>query len=452
MPSELDRLDPVWLGDFDGMRERRLIRVLTVIENGLYFLDGGVQHGLVYEMANLFEEQLNKVLDTGDSPFKVLMVPVSQDKLIPYLLEGRGDIAAAFLTVTPERLQQVDFSDPLYTDIEEVVIAGAQGGDLATIEDLSGKDIHVRQSSSYYENLRQLNRRFREAGIDEVNLTVADEHLADPELLEMVSAGLLPLTVVDSVKASFWAQILDSLTVRTDLVVNSGGEIAWALRKNSPLLMREVNDFVETVHQGTLLGNIEFNRYLRSTKWLNNPVATSEVDLFQTTGVFFREYGTQYDLDWLLLAAQGYQESGLDQTVTSSAGAIGVMQLLPATAKDPNVNISDIDRVENNIHAGAKYLRFLRDRYFSDEPVDDFNAMLLSFAAYNAGPNRISALRQDAVASGLDPNIWFDNVEHMVAKAVGRETVTYVNNIYKYYIAYRLSLDLQDASRGEPRR
>ena len=140
--------------------------------------------------------------------------------------------------------------------------------------------------------------------------------------------------------------------------------------------------FSQTRHRrGTLAGNIVLNRYLRSTDWVRNSLTAVEMDRFQTTVDFFQQYAEQYEFDWLMLAAQGYQESRLDQSVRSSAGAIGVMQLLPSTAADPNVAIPTIEVLEDNIHAGAKYMRFLRDRSFTDPELDDLNATLLSFAA-----------------------------------------------------------------------
>ena len=144
-----------------------------------------------------------------------------------------------------------------------------------------------------------------------------------------------------------------------------------------------------------------------------------------------------------MVAAQGYQESRLDQKARSSAGAIGIMQLLPSTAADKNVGIPDISTAENNIHAGVKYLDFIRNRYFSDPEMDTFNKTMFAFAAYNAGPARVRKLRDKAAQQGYDPNVWFDNVELLAAKEIGRETVQYVANILKYYIAYRLSLQQQ---------
>ena len=139
-----------------------------------------------------------------------------------------------------------------------------------------------------------------------------------------------------------------------------------------------------------------------------------------------------------MLAALGYQESGLDQSVRSGAGAIGVMQLLQSTAEDKNVGIANIQELEANIHAGSKYLRFLRDRYFADPGVNDINKTLLTFASYNAGPAKVAKLRKQAAERGLDPNTWFGNVEIISAEVIGHETTNYVSNIYKYYVAYKL--------------
>jgi len=151
---------------------------------------------------------------------------------------------------------------------------------------------------------------------------------------------------------------------------------------------------------------------------------------------FFRKYSDQYSIDWLLMMAQGYQESRLDQQAKSSVGAVGVMQIMPATGKD--LDVGDIRREEENIHGGVKYIRFMIDQYYAKEPMTELNKGLFAFAAYNAGPGRISQLRKEAAEKGLDPNVWFDNVERVAAQRIGRETVQYVSNIYKYYIAYSL--------------
>ena len=425
--------------DFDGMKERRTVRALVVRSKTFYFLDGAVQRGLSYDRLKAFEAYLNERLDTGTLKINFVFLPVTRDQLIPALLEGYGDLAAANLTITPERLAEVDFSTPVQREVREILVTGPTSEPIGAVEDLSGKSVHARRSSSYRESLAALNERLNGAGLAPVEIIFVDEHIEDEELLEMVNASLIPRIVIDSHKANFWAQIFDSIQVRSDLVLRDNADIAWAFRPNSPELKALVDDFLKVNREGSLAGNLLLQRYLKETRYVENALHSSELRKFNETAHLFQDYGDRYDFDWLMVMSQAYQESRLDQSVRSQAGAIGVMQLLPSTAADRNVNVGDITELENNIHAGNKYLRFIRDRYFESEPMDSLNKTLFAFASYNAGPARVSRLRTQAERQGLDPNIWFDNVEAVAAQRIGRETVDYVSNIYKYWIAYRLS-------------
>lgn len=277
---------------------------------------------------------------------------------------------------------------------------------------------------------------------------LADEMFEDEDLLEMVNAGLIPMIVIDSHKAEFWKQIFKDITVHQDIAVRNGGKIAWAFRKDSPKLKAMVNDFVKGQKQGTRIGNILFRRYLENTKFVKNSLSKEEMNKYNAMVQFFKNYAGKYNFDYLMIGAQAYQESGLDHGKRSQAGAVGVMQVLPSTAADPNVNIPDIEDLENNIHAGIKYLRFVYDRYYKDEPMDDVNKVLFSFASYNAGPAKVADLRKQAVAMKLDPNVWFNNVEVAAAKSIGRETVQYVRNIYKYYTSYQMALIQAERKQG----
>jgi membrane-bound lytic murein transglycosylase MltF len=233
--------------------------------------------------------------------------------------------------------------------------------------------------------------------------------------------------------------VFPDIEVREDIVVSTGTDIAWAFRKNSPQLAETVNEFVRGNRQGTLLGNILLQRYLRDAQWVLN--ATSDVRLKQLRPLFdvFREGATIAGLDPLMLVAQAYQESGLDHSKVSPVGAIGIMQIKPSTAADKNVGFDDISSLANNVNAGATYLRFLMNRYFADEEMDELHQWLFGLAAYNAGPARIQRIRRQAASEGLDPNLWIDNVELVAARQIGRETVNYVRNIFKYYVAYRMA-------------
>ena len=428
-----------WTGDLDGMEERRVLRVLTAYGPGRYYLDEAREMGLVAETMKLFETYLNKQMQRGHLRFHVIIIPVARDQLIPALLKGRGDIIAAGLTITPERRELIDFSEPTSKAVAEILVTGPEAPTLDTLEDLSGRTLPVRRSSSYRESVEALNERLVAKGKAPAVIEMVSELLEDEDMIEMVNGGLLPWAIVDDYKTELWDEVFTELVVRDDIVFSEGNRLAWGMRKNSPLLMHAANDFLRTHREGTMLGNLLRNRYIRDFDWAANALDDADYKRFEELSDYFETYGEQYEVEALLAAAQGYQESQLDQSKRSEAGAVGVMQLLPTTAADSNVAIPDISSADNNIHAGIKYLNFLRERYFSDPEIDQMNRTLLALAAYNAGPARMRGLRATAAAEGYDPNLWFDNVEIVAAREIGSETVKYVANIYKYYLSYRLT-------------
>lgn len=427
-----------WLGDFDGMVERRTIRVLVVPSKTFYFVDRGRQRGMTYDALVEFEKFVNRKLKTKTLKIHVVPIPVRRDKLMSGLESGLGDIAAANLTITDARKQVVDFSNPFGSGAKEVLVTGPSAPPISSTDDLAGKEIHVRFSSSYHESLVALNRQFEKSGRSPIRLTAASEVFEDEDLLELLQAGVIPMIVMDNHKAQFWQQIFDNIKVHGNIHVRSGGQIAWAFRKNSPRLKSIVNEFAKGHKKGTLMGNILLKRYLRDTRYIKNSLSAKELGKFETMVGLFKKFADEYRFDHLMIGAQAYQESGLDHSRRSSAGAIGVMQLLPSTAADPNVDIPDILKLDRNIHAGTKYMRFIIDRYFNDPAMDAVNQVLFGFAAYNAGPARVAKLRRKAAQAGFDPNRWFQNVEVIAAREIGRETVQYVSNIYKYYAAYSM--------------
>jgi membrane-bound lytic murein transglycosylase MltF len=429
---------PPWTGDFDAMLKRRFIRVLVASSKTEYYVINGVQHGSSYEFLKAFEQWINQKYPQKDKSlrFHVLFVPVSRGQIFPRLTAGRGDLAVGTLLITPERLKIVDFSDPLVTGVKEIAVTGPGSPELHSFDDLSGQEVFARKSSSHWEHLEALNEKFRGEGKALVKLRPAPEDLEDEDLLEMLNAGLVPIVVTDAYLPRIWQQFYTNIRANPDVMLSDSGKIAWAMRKNSPQLMAAINAFVKTHKQGTEFGNSVIARYGQNAKALKNAVAPGELKKFQETAALFQKYATQYNLDYLLMMAQGYQESTLDQNATSLVGAIGVMQLMPPTGDQ--MKVGDIHQEEANIHAGVKYIRFMVDKYFANEPMDETNKILFAFAAYNAGPGRIHSLREEAAKKGLNPNIWIDNVELIAAARIGMETVTYVANIYKYYIAYKL--------------
>jgi membrane-bound lytic murein transglycosylase MltF len=434
-----------WSGDLDQMIERRTIRVLTTFSKTFYFIDRGTQRGATYDAFRLFEEDLNKKLAKQKKlkqkhlKVSVMFIPVGRDELLPALAAGKGDITAANLTVTENRRQLVDFSKPVYADVSEVVISGPFSPSVYRVEDLAGQELFVRRSSSYFESLTALNERFAAEKKPAMILKEAPESLEDEDLIEMLNAGLIPLIVVDKHKALFWKQVFPKIKIHETVALRAGAEIAWAIRKQSPQLKAALDDFLAKNSATSAKGSQILTRYLKNAAYVKNAASQAERKKFLDLIQFFQKYGDRYDVDWLLMAAQGYQESRLNQNARSPVGAIGVMQVMPETGKD--LDVGDITKTEPNIHAGVKYMRWMIDQYYGQEPMTQLDKALFAFASYNAGAGRISQLRKMAAKRGLDPNIWFHNVEYVAAEKIGAETVTYVSNFYKYYVAYSLIID-----------
>jgi membrane-bound lytic murein transglycosylase MltF len=439
-----------WTGDLDELINRRVIRVGVLYSKTLYYTVKGVQWGVAYEGGKALEKYLNVKYPQKNKNLKihVMFFVTPRDKVVERLNEGTLDLVIAGLTITPERQKSVDFSIPTVEKVSEVVVTGPNSPELKTIDDLSGKDVFARKTSSYWEHLKVLNGRLTKENKAAVKLREVPEDLGDEDLLEMVNAGLLPAIVVNDWTAKLWSKLLTKAVVHEDINVATDESFGWAVRKNSPKFLETLNTFLKTRRQGTKFGNEILARYTGSTYMLKQAVSEESMKRFEQTAAIFRKYAAEYRTDYLLMMAKGYQESGLNQDAKSPVGAIGVMQLMPATGAE--MKVGDISKEDSNIHAGVKYFYQMMTKRYGDEPMDDLNKILFTFASYNCGPNRVRQLRAEAAKKGLDPNVWINNVEVIAAVRVGPETVNYVANIYKYYVAYKL-IAVQEEERDKAR-
>jgi membrane-bound lytic murein transglycosylase MltF len=436
-----------WIGDFDGMLERRAIRVLVPYSRSLYFNDGGRERGIAADTVRAFEDWLNKKYATslGNRPLTVMIVPTTRDRLLQDVADGRGDIAVGNLTITEERLRVVDFvSDPKLPGVNEVAVTGSRSPAIASAEQLAGDTVHVRRASSYFESLGELNHRLASEGKLPANLVLVPDALEDEDMMEMLDAGILKAIIVDDWKARMWAQVLPRIRVNAHAVLRSSGQIGWGIRKGSPGLSAEVTAYLKAEGTRTIIAD-RLNRYMRRIAQMNDPTAATARERFDQMIALFAKYGERYRFDPLMLAAQGYQESKLNQDARSNVGAIGVMQVMPATGQQ--LGVGDVHLLEPNIHAGAKFMDQLMTRYFPNARFDEVNRTLFAFASYNAGAAHIARMREEAEKDGLDPDQWFNNVEVVTARRIGIQTPTYVRNIYKYFVAYKLMEDARAAER-----
>lgn len=416
---------------------RRTIRILVSYNATNYFVIKGKQAGLEFELMNSFEKYLNKGR-SAEKKVHFIFIALPFDQLTPALLDGRGDIIAAGLTITPERSKKVAFSNPYRKNISEVVVRNRNAEKISGPQQLSGKTIYVVKGSSYASHLRQLNKLFRKEKKPPVKIMEADKYLISEDILQMVNAGIYEYTVVDSHIADIWSRVLNNVIVDNDATISTGSQIAWAMRKSDSALKFKLNTFLKNYKQGTVTGNVLFNRYYKNTRWIDNPVNDQTMKRFHDYQKSFIKYGREYNIDWIMLTALGYQESKLNQWVQSKQGAVGVMQIKPSTAADKNIKITGVKKsYDRNIHAATKYLAFIRKRYFSDPNIEPLEQLAFTLAAYNAGPARITKMRSKAKLLGKDPNKWFFSVEEVTRRYSSSEPVNYVANIMKYYVTFK---------------
>ena len=435
--------------DLNAMVKRRSIRALVLINPIGFFYDNGQPMGIMYDALSALETYVNQKFKTGALKIQVSFIPVRPDQMEAALTQGVGDFIAYSLVVTPERQQQVAFTVPLETNAQQVLVTGSNFGKVSSLDDLGGKEVYANPLTVPYQVLQEVNDKRKAVGKPLIVIKPADNYLGEDDLVQMVNAGLLPATVTEVSRAKLWAQVLHNLTVHPEPILASGEQTAWALRKNNPQLKRLLDEFVAPRALGSSFGNTLVRRYLENTKWVVNSTSPQEMKKFEALSGIFKKYASQYDFDYLMMMGQGYQESTLEQSMRSPGGAVGIMQVMPRDAAASPINVPDVWTAEGNIHAGIKILRMIEDEYLNDPKLDPLNKTLLAFASYNAGPNRMASLREQAPKEGLDPNQWFGNMELMVARNIGQVTVTYVGNVYKYYVAYKLALQQSGPGGGQ---
>jgi len=442
--SILARIYQPFFGDLNQLRKRRVIRVLTTYSRTNFFLTPKGFRGLEYDLLKAYEQFLNRGPRKQRYQTQLVFLPVPFKDLLTKLQKGFGDIAAAGLTITPERSALVDFTQPYISNIKEVLISSPSAPPIQRLEDLSGKTITVIPDSSYIIHLNQFNRVLGQLGLPPMEIKPAPALLEIEDLLEMTNNGLIDYTVADSHIAELWQKQLKSLIINPNIIFHYQGQIAWGLRKHTPQLKHSLNQFIQQkAKPGKLLNNFVYQKYFEDGYWIKHPPSYSIVKKIHCLEYYFKRYAEFFDFDWTLIAAQAYQESRFNQHKVSHQGAMGIMQIKPETAQHKPIYVHHIKKLENNIEAGVAYLAFLRDHYFSDPAYLPEDRINFALAAYNAGPTKIKKMQRLAKKRGLNPNKWFYNVETIVRQKIGLETVNYVANIRKFQVILKMSQSIE---------
>lgn len=444
----LSRISEPHFDDLPGISKRRTLRVLTTYDIPNYFISQGKGFGFEYSLLRDYERFLNQQQPSQSPGIVVAFFPIPQNKLIQSLKAGLGDVVAAGRSVVDTPPNGIEYTDPYLEDIQEMLVAHKNAPPIKTLADLSGRQVFTRQVPSHLDTLAQLNERLSALDLPPIQVVLADTFLRQIDVLEMLNAGIAQLGIIQNHSRDLWLDLFPNLRAFDITIAHTKRKLAWIVRRDSPKLKASLNAFLKKHKKGTLHGNIYFTRYFKNTQWIVNPLNANDRVRFSRYTPLFKKYGHQYDFDWMMIAAIAYQESRLNPLRRSPAGAIGLMQVLPTTARSPKVGIKNPQWLENNVHAGTKYLAILRSNHFGDPDVSEQDRINFALAAYNAGPKRIQQARLLAKDMGLDPNQWFRNVELSALQLIGNETVRYVRNVNKYYIAYSLASTLDCLKRA----
>lgn len=403
-----------------------------------YYRDRGQSYGIATELVRGLESYLQKRLPAAGRAgisVTVITIPSTREQIPTQLVSGQADLAIGDFAKSSPMRSFLAFSLPIVVDNPAIVVTRPGLREPDTLGDLSGLRIKVTEDSRAWRALQQVNRELLSRNQLPVDLRVMDPVLSDEDLLDMTRASLIDHTIVDRDVARFWKAVLPGLRVDDALEIAPPTDEAWLVRPDAPRLLAEVNAFLTTVRGTPQQGYAPLKRRLADLGWARPALQPPYRQRLSPLLPLFERHAGRYDLDPWLLAAIAFQESGLDHQVRSPYGTVGLMQILPSTGR--TLKVGDIRQLEPNVHAAAKYLRQLMDDLGPIEGARDVDRVQLALASYNAGPNRLRRVRDQAEREGLDPNRWKGQVELVMGARHGQHTVGYVNNVTKVWLAYR---------------
>ena len=417
--------------DLSGLKERRRLRMITRNNPMTYFIFRGLQVGFEYELMKKFASQHNLRLE--------IVIPDSHAELLSYLNEGKGDVVASAMTITEERQEQAAFTRP-YNEVSELVVVRADEDSINSLQDLVGRPIHVRASSSFYTTLMALRD-----SIEGIEIELVPDNVETEEILVGVEEGVYDITMCDSnllgVERAYGRQLKAAFSVKP-------AELGWAVRKDNTDLLSALDEYIRQ-EKGGLFFNMMKKRYFENTRTIAKAKDSMRVDLSGQLSPYddlTKKYASQYGLDWRLITAQMYQESKFDPKAVSWVGAQGLMQVMPSTGEQ--LGFIDLHEPAVGIHAGVKYMYQLINRFDHKLPMDE--RLRFALASYNVGYGHVLDARRLAREMRWDSNRWFGNVEKAMRLLSqpeyyerarygfcrGGQPVHYVENIQRFYDAY----------------
>ena len=439
--TQTNKAPEIWSGSYSEMIGRGEIRMAVPYNRTIYINEKGVPRGLSVEVSKGFARWVNTKyagqLKGGSVSIK--LVPTVAPELLNSLSSGRADIAIGDIGLyEPIPNSQQFIVNHASKEGQEVLLTGPGSPPLKKMADLSGQTVYGSRNTNFQKTFSALNKELKRNGKLLINLASPLGDLDDEDLLEMLNSGLISYVTVADWKFKLWQSIYKNITVHADLSVQDSGWVGWVVRSTNRDLNDDLIDFYESDDFVKSLSAFRQDDYKQHLKGLKDPMDKTVWTRFESMRPLFNRFGAQYKLSPLILASLGFQETLLNQSAVSAVGAIGVMQLMPATGM--SLGVGDIHLLEPNLHGGADYMNQLISKYFPDVQFEGNNRSLFAVASYNIGPNNVAKARERAKDIGFDPNRWFGNVEFTATEHMGYEPMIYVRNVYKYYISYSLKL------------
>jgi len=439
--AQTNKTPEIWSGSYPEMIDRGEIRVAAPYDRTIYVSDKGVQRGLAVEVSKGLAKWINAkyVGQKKGKSISIKLVPVIAPDLLNSLTSGRADIAIGDIGLyEPIPNFQHFIVNHTSRDGQEVLVTGPSSPPLLKIADLSGQTVYGSRNTNFQKTFSSLNKELKRDGKLPINLASPLGDLDDEDLLEMLNSGLISYVTVADWKFKLWQSVYKNITMHADLSVQDSGWVGWAVRSTNRDLNDDLIGFYQSDDFVKSLTAFRQEDYKHHLKGLKDPIDKTAWARFESMRPLFNRFGAEYKLNPLFIASLGFQETLLNQSSVSAVGAIGVMQLMPATGI--SLGVGDIHLLEPNIHAGADYMNQLISKYFPDVQFEGNNRSLFAVASYNIGPNNVAKARAQAKELGFDPNRWFGNVEFIATERMGYEPMIYVRNVYKYYMSYRLKL------------
>lgn len=418
--------------DLDSIRGDGVLRVLV---NQSRNSSGGVKGqeiGVEYHRLQAFEEYLNTQAP-GAKRLTFKVVPTAKNQLLAALQRGEGDLIAPGELLDTSGAKGVQASQPIVRDVPLILVGVRGQRSLRHIEQLSGRTLTLPAGSAADQALHELNRRLELRKLPPVKIEWVDPSLAVEDVLEMVQAGIYPLTLVEQPIAERWARVLPGLRLDRGLTVKTQDDISWYLRDDAPQLRGSVDRFLAT-YKPAAGADLAFEKAYKDMYRLNNPLVLGNVSKLEALRPVLQRHADAQGIDWLDLAALAFKESKLEPRAKGSGGATGLLQITPSAAR--RVGVADIRSTDTNVKAAARYMALIQRKFFASSRVNERERMAFVLAAYNLGPERVQRMRKEARKRGLNPNQWFFQTERIAMEQGGANVVTFVNNVNKYYLAF----------------